>query len=172
MSKVAIIDTSLLGCWLQIPGLRTAGSEPDLWDFERTESEIRRVIDDGCQLVFPIATLVETGNHAAKAAHGRREAALRIAEKLSEALHGAKPWTSFSDQFGTLGFDSLKDVCLKWPDRAAEKVSIGDHLISSVADYYGRAGFDVEILSSDAVLRAHVPARAEKIPRRRAIMRR
>ena len=165
--KVAIIDTSLMCCWLEVPGRDTAGSEPDLWDHARACGEIDAALEDGCQLVFPITTLVEAGNHAAHAPYDRRDAAMRLAQKLDEALAGRRPWTSFTEQFSTIGEEALARVCTDWPDLAARKVSIGDHLITAVADYYGLGGFDVRILSSDALLRSHVAARPPRRPRRR-----
>jgi len=166
-NRVAIIDTSLMCCWLRIPGRDTVGSEPDRWDHHRTDSAICSEIAAGRQLVFPITTLIEAGNFSAQTPHSRREAAQRLSEKLREALSGSRPWSSFTEQFTTIHQDALTMVCDHWPDEAAREVSIGDYLIKSVADYYGRSGFDVNILSSDSLLRSHVPAEPEKKPRRR-----
>ena len=42
-----------------------------------------------------------------------------------------------------LGPSMLESICEAWPEKAAANVSIGDFLITSVADYYSRAGTHV-----------------------------
>lgn len=165
--RVAIIDTSLMCCWLRVPGRDTAGSEPDRWDFQRTERVIQDSLANGYDLVFPMTTLIETGNHISHASHSRRERAVSFVEKLREALDGSRPWASFTDQFSTIGAEALVSLCAEWPNRVGDGVSIGDFLITTVADYYGRSGFEVKIISSDQLLRSHVAASPSKIPRRR-----
>lgn len=165
--KVAIIDTSLMCCWLKVPGRQTAGSAPDLWDYDRSSTAIDAALADGYQLVFPLTTLIETGNFVANASEHRHEAATRLSQTLLSALKGNQPWTPFADQVSMLGASTLIDMCHNWPVAAARKVSMGDYLITRVADYYSLTGMMVMILSSDAALRAHVPQAPKKLPRRR-----
>ncbi|MGQ3486962.1 hypothetical protein [Roseovarius pacificus] len=165
--KVAIIDTSLMCCWLKVPGKATAGSAPDLWDYDRTCAEIQAAEDEGRELVFPLTCLIETGNFIACAGQQRREKALQLCLKLRQSLSGERPWSPFTDQFANMDEAALRNVVEHWPDAAARGVSIGDFLITEVADYYSRSGLDVTILTSDALLRSHVPAKPAKLPRRR-----
>lgn len=151
-----------------MPGYQTAGSHPDLWDKERTEFEINGAIGDGCQLVLPITTLIETGNHIAHSDQ-RYETATRFVAVLAQASIGEIPWTPFADQLSTIKDDALSSIREEWPAAAARGVSIGDFLITSVADYYSRGGFEVRILTSDTLLRSHVPAQPVAVPRRRRL---
>lgn len=125
------------------------------------------VLEDGYQLVFPLTSLLETGNHIANAPHGRYDAANRFSSVLADALVGTVPWTPFAEQVNMLGPSMLESICVDWPAKAAAKVSIGDFLITAVADYYSRASMEVRILSSDAALRSYVPAVPLRKPRRR-----
>lgn len=166
--RIAIIDTSLFCCWIQVPGVNTAGSEPDIWDYERTRRLIEERIEQGYQLVFPFTALIETGNHIAHSNALRFEKATEFVGVINAAANGQEPWLTFSAQVSTLQDQTLGQVVNSWPEAAARGVSLGDHMITAVADYYSMAGCEVEILSSDAILRTYVPARPTKRPRRRS----
>lgn len=166
--KVAVVDTSVMCCWLAIPGFDTAGSAPDFWDHQRAKREIDKAIEEGCLLVFPITTLIETGNHISHANSRRFERATAFVEVIMKASDGEAPWVPFAEQFGTISTKALGKLTEDWPDAAVRRVSLGDFLITSVADYYSLSGFSVLIISSDALLRSHVPATPEHVPRRRA----
>ena len=56
---------------------------------------------------------------------------------------------------------------MEWPELAAQKISIGDATIKSVADYYAKTGLEVEILTGDAGLKAYQPVTPVSTPRRR-----
>ncbi|WP_292054696.1 MULTISPECIES: hypothetical protein [unclassified Martelella] len=165
--RVAIIDTSLMCCWLKVPGHQTAGSEPDRWDYDRTSKEIKSALEADFQLVFPLTTLIETGNHISHASNLRFETAKNFADILRKASQGEEPWTPFSEQFATVGEHSLSSIVEEWPKAAARGLSLGDFLITTVADYYSLASFEVKILTSDSELRSHIPAKPQKLPRRR-----
>lgn len=166
--RVAIIDTSLMCCWLKVPGRLTAGSEPDRWDFDRTKRLIDDVVAEGYELVFPLTTLLETGNHIANSVNHRFEKATEFMDVLATAAAGDAPWANFGDQFETIRKKSTEAISAEWPVMAARGVSLGDYLITAVADYYSLADFDVQIMSSDRMLRSHVSPKPDKKPRRRS----
>lgn len=165
--KVAIVDTSILCCWLNVPGRATAGSPPDVWDNERATREIDAALAEGFQLVMPVTSVIETGNHISHATTERFEKATEFVTFLNRASVGTEPWAPFSEQFGTLGA-SIGELAPNWPEAAARGVSLGDFLITSVADYYSLADFTVRIITTDQLLRSHVPLKPERKPRRRS----
>lgn len=167
MGRVAIIDTSLLCCWVDVPGRATAGSPPDRWDRNRTEAEIRDHVDDGFELILPITTLIEAGNHIAHSSGDRYVVASRFTDIIEKSTNGERPWTPFLDNFVILNSESLNKIVSEWPEAAARNLSLGDFLITLVADYYAKSGFLVRILSSDAQLRSYVPMTPVSVPRRR-----
>jgi hypothetical protein len=61
----------------------------------------------------------------------------------------------------------LKNLAAEWPELAKQKISIGDATIKSVAEYYAKTGFTVEILTGDVGLKAYQPATPVPTPRRR-----
>ncbi|MGV8691211.1 hypothetical protein ACV35Z_34765, partial [Pseudomonas aeruginosa] len=62
--KVLILDTSVLCCWLRVPGKDTAGPLDDQWTPERIDALIEQEKQQST-FVLPLATLIETGNHIA-----------------------------------------------------------------------------------------------------------
>lgn len=116
---------------------------------------------------FGVDTLIETGNHIAQAASRRYEAAQSLA-KLIAAADGTTPWAAFTEQSTLWEAEQLKQLATQWPPLAAEKISIGDATIKTVAEYYAKMGFQVEILTGDGGLKAYQPATPTRIPRRRA----
>jgi hypothetical protein len=169
MSKrVLILDTSVLLCWLQVPGKDTCGPVADRWDYGRI-SELLEV-EEGKESTFvlPIATLIETGNHIAQAADNNRfQRAQRLAEYLRGAAEEQSPWAAFTDQSALWQPEQLRRLADGWPQLAAGGTSIGDATIKDVAEHYARASFHVEILTGDAGLKAYEPVAPIALPRRR-----
>jgi len=98
MQKVAILDTSVMCCWLQIPGKETAGSGHQKWDYKRIDDLLKERIREGYFLVLPMATVIETGNHISQANSLRFEVATELGKILSQASRGDSPWATFTDQ--------------------------------------------------------------------------
>lgn len=96
--KVLILDTSVLCCWLQVPGKKNAGPADDLWDHARIERLLAEERRNGSTFVLPIATLIETGNHIAQAPARRFECATALAAHLRDAADASTPWAAFTDQ--------------------------------------------------------------------------
>lgn len=165
--SVVILDTSVLCCWLRVPGKETAGSGQGRYDFERASLEIDQAIEAGATLVLPIATVIETGNFIAQAEGHRFEAATRLMDHLAASLRAETPWSAFVEQTSLWGDERLSRLVAEWPPEAARRISIGDATIASVAEYYARSGMTVVIMTGDAALRSFEPAAAPPAPRRR-----
>lgn len=168
MSKrVLILDTSVLCCWLQVPGKREAGPVNDRWNYQRINVLLEQERAKDSTFVLPIATLIETGNHIAQAPSHRFERASSLANYLCEAADAKSPWAAFTDQSPLWQPEKLRALAASWPQLANGGTSIGDHTIKDVAEYYAKAGYFVEILTGDAGLKAYQPAQPVAVPRRR-----
>ena len=168
MSKrVLILDTSVLCCWLQVPGKEEAGPVNDRWNHDRINTLLEEERAKDSTFVLPIATLIETGNHIAQAPSHRFERANSLATYLREAADAQSPWAAFIDQTPLWQSENLRLLAETWPQLAKGGISIGDHTIKDVAEYYAKAGYFVEILTGDAGLKAYEPIRPVAIPRRR-----
>lgn len=165
--RVLILDTSVMCCWLQVPGKEEAGPQNDKWNYERIEQLLNAERQKKSTFVLPIATLIETGNHIAQAPAYRHERATILSEHLRNSADASSPWAAFTDQSFLWNPGSLRTLADKWPALAATGFTIGDTTIKDVAEYYAATGFAVEILTGDAGLKSYEPARPVLIPRRR-----
>jgi len=169
MQRVLIIDTSILCVWLQVPGKTTCGSAAEQWNKERVDQALEQEIQAGTTLVLPLATIIETGNHISQAASQRYEMAQALARIMAEAADGKTPWAAFTIQTDLWDADGLKKLATEWAALASQKLSIGDATIKTVAEYYARSGFEVEIFTGDKGLKAYQPSLPPStIPRRRS----
>ncbi len=168
MRKVLIIDTSILCIWLDVPGMNTCGPNEDCWDKPRVDNKIVEEQRAGTTFVLPLASIIETGNHIAHAAHSRRERGQSLAELMRQSADQQTPWAAFSDQTLLWEPEKLKTLADTWPDLAAQKLSLGDATIKDVAEYYAQMGCQVEILTGDQGLKSYEPITPTEIPRRRA----
>jgi hypothetical protein len=166
-SKVLIFDTSLLCCWLRVPGKEEAGPDNDRWDHARIEQLLNEERHKGSIFVLPMATLIETGNHIAQAPDQRYERAKALAEHLQAAADASTPWAAFTEQSPLWESKNLRVLADNWPTLAAGGTSIGDATIKDVAEYYANAGCTVQILTGDQGLKAYEPAEPAPLPRRR-----
>ena len=165
--KVLILDTSVLCCWLEVPGKETAGPADDPWDHARIAQLLAEERKIGSTFVLPLATLIETGNHIAQAPAQRYRCAKALAAQLRDAVDASTPWAAFTEQSPLWNAASLQTLAETWPNLANGGMSIGDATIKEVAEYYAQGGISVEILTGDAGLKAYEPARPVQIPRRR-----
>jgi len=165
--RVLILDTSVLCCWLQVPGKDKTGPVNDRWDHARIDKQLIEERKKGSTLVLPMATLIETGNHIAQAPSQRFERASSLAAYLREAADAQSPWAAFTDQSPLWQSDNLRRLADTWPALASGGTSIGDHTIKDIAEHYAQAGYFVEILTSDEGLKAYQPVKPASIPRRR-----
>lgn len=165
--RVLIFDTSVLCCWLQVPGKETAGPGGDRWDYPRIQQLIEEETQRKSTFVLPLASLIETGNHIAQSSGDRFALAQRLAAHLNDAAEAKSPWAAFTDQSELWQPANLRRLAEQWPKQAAGQLSIGDATIKDVAEHYARMGFTVEIVTGDQGLKSYQPARPATIPRRR-----
>jgi hypothetical protein len=64
---------------------------------------------------------------------------------------------AFGEQFEVWRSEKLKELAAEWPDKAGEKISIGDATIKKVGDFYANKGYQVEFLTADEQLKAQEP---------------
>jgi len=166
MSKVLIIDTSVLCVYLKVPYMEECGPDDDKWDYDRVVEKIDREIQQKSLLVLPLATLIETGNHIAHAPGNRYPFAKRLSEIIVKSATAEEPWAAFTAQNDLWGEENLIKLADEWPVLAKAEVSLGDATIKDVAEFYTESGFNVEILTGDEGLKAYEP-KAAKVPRRR-----
>ncbi len=143
------------------------GPDNDKWDYKRVDEKIKDEIKNRSTLVLPMAALIETGNHIAQANGDRYKHALGLADIIAKVAKEEEPWAAFTFQSKLWNEESLLKLSKEWPRLAAEKISIGDATIKSVAEYYARSGYTVEILTGDKGLKSYQPSQNIYIPRRR-----
>jgi hypothetical protein len=165
--KVLVLDTSILCCWLRVPGKDTAGSAEDLWTHDRISTLLTVEREAESIFVLPIASLIETGNHIAQCNGNRYQLAISLSKHLSDAADANTPWAAFTDQSAPWDTSNLLELADTWPDLAVGGTSIGDATIKNVAEYYAQAAYIVEILTGDEGLKAYEPIKPIVIPRRR-----
>lgn len=166
MRKVLIIDTSILCVYLKVPHMDDCGSNGDKWNYERVTEKINTEIAQNSLLVLPLATLIETGNHIAQA-HGERYIpAMELSKIIVKVATEEEPWAAFTFQSKLWSEENLVKLAEKWPKLAASGLSIGDTTIKDVAEFYMKAGYQVEILTGDEGLKAYEPKQVI-VPRRR-----
>ena len=165
--RVLILDTSILCCWLRVPGKATAGPQEDTWNYDRVNSLLQiEVAERASTLVLPIATLIETGNHIANAPDQRFHCATILSGELLKAIDAMSPWATFTEQATLWNAENIRALAESWPQLASRKISLADASIRHVADYYARAGFEVELLTGDRGLQMYYSETVAAKPRR------
>jgi hypothetical protein len=103
LPEVRFVDTSVLCDLLAVPG--------KCQQQHSVRDELQRLIEDRVQLVLPIATVIETGNHIAQAADGRsrRACAERFVALLRETAAGRLPWVLHSVAWDAAMLEALCD---------------------------------------------------------------
>jgi predicted ATPase len=94
------------------------------------------------------------------------EMAQALAEIMVKAADEKTPWAAFTDQSVLWEAEGLRKLAAAWPNLAVQKISIGDATIKTVAEYYARIGFQVEILTGDDGLKAYQPTTPASTPKR------
>jgi hypothetical protein len=135
----------------------------DLWDYSRVDKYIKEQIKQKSTLVLPLASILETGNFISQLPKYRFQSAQKLSEIILAAADQQSPWAAFTDQSSLWEPEALRRLATTWPQLAAN-LSIGDATIKDVAEYYAKAGFEVEIMTGDEGLKAYQPAQP---PRRR-----
>lgn len=165
VKKVLILDTSVLCCLLDVAGKSTCGPDGDKWNKTRIEKLLES--EKSATIVLPLATIIETGNHISQAGARRFETATAFCEKLRDVANAVIPWAAFSEQSDLWSPESLRQIAEDWPALANTGLSMGDTTIKTVAEYYGKTGMIVQIITGDAGLKAYETLAPVLIPRRR-----
>lgn len=168
MSKILILDTSILCVWLRVNGKETCGPDDNRWDYERVNTKIEDEITQKTTLVLPLASIIETGNHIAQSRGDRYKIAGKFAELIKNTAEETTPWAAFTHQSELWDSEGLKSLADRWEQTVISGQSLGDASIVDVANYYARAGHQVEIFTGDEGLKAYQPRTPIMIPRRRS----
>lgn len=164
--KIVVFDTSVVLCWLQVPGKDTCGPQDNHWDYERINSLIEKMTN--AVFVLPLATLIETGNHIAQCGGDRYTLAKNFSEKIiNPCADATAPWAAFTEQSDLWSSQALSQLANEWPDLASQRLSLGDATIKNVAKKYSEAGMSVEILTGDEGLKSYEPIAPAVLPRRK-----
>ncbi len=167
MKKALIIDTSILCVYLEVPGKDTCGSDNEQWDKKRVDDLLKKEEKEFTTFVLPLAAIIETGNHITQASSKRYEMAQALAKIMVAVAEEKTPWAAFTHQSGLWEAEGLKKLAAEWSTLAAQKISMGDVTIKTVAEYYAKMSFTVEILTGDNGLKAYQPTTPVPTPRRR-----
>ena len=167
MRKVLIIDTSILCVYLGVPGKDTCGSDKNKWDKKRVDELLQKEEKESTTFVLPLAAIIETGNHIAQASSKRYEMAQALAEIMKKVADATTPWAAFTHQSDCWEPEGLKQLAEEWPNLAVQKISIGDATIKTVAGYYSKIGFQVEIFTGDEGLKSFELVPSVPRPKRR-----
>lgn len=171
MSKVLIMDTSILCVWLKVPGKETCGTGVSGWNFDKVNAKVIEELAEKTTFVLPLASIIETGNHISQCAGDPYDVALSFADLIKKTANNETPWAAFTVQAELWTNDKLNELAVIWPRMAASRISLGDATIKDVANYYNVQGFIVEIFTGDKGLKAYEPSIATVAvaqPRRRS----
>ncbi len=163
--KILILDTSVLCVYLRIPGKDVCTGQIHL-THEVAVDEIATKERNGWKFVLPVACVIEAGNHIAQCAGDRFTIAGNLIGIIHKAIHAHTPWIVFQDNleiWHPKNISWLDD----WAQHAAAGLSMADRTIALIADDYSRKGYEVDIFTCDAQLKAHQPTQPKLIPRRR-----
>ncbi|WP_299836824.1 hypothetical protein [uncultured Jannaschia sp.] len=167
---VAVLDTGVFCCWMDIPGKSTAGPENDRWTPNRARTEIDRIVNRGGTLVLPTSTIVEAANFVAQSAHSKRIKAERLLDRVLAASSGTIPWREFRDFDRIWNTDWYVAARAIWPDYAARGVGLADYSVLTISKYFHDLGSEVYTLTTDQAIFAevgHLPAKNRSARRRR-----
>lgn len=154
MPEVVFLDTSILCDLLKVPG--------KCQQHEEVRDELHALIENGAQLVLPIAAIIETGNHIAQAdSAGRRDSAKAFADLLRLTAADEAPWTLHSVAWDGRMLHLLRDG----PDQVGDFVELAGNGVMGAGDmailaecslYTSRtAGVKVRIWTHDEMLAAY-----------------
>lgn len=162
-----VFDTSVLCVWLRVPGKDTCGSGENRLTYEIVNSKIEEEKKAGTTFVLPIASIIETGNHIAHSAGDRSGLGDSFADVIKATADKVNPWAAFTEQSELWKKENLIILAERWKKSVVSGQALGDASIVDVVQYYAKAGFEVEIFTDDAGLKAYQPTNRVLVPRRR-----
>lgn len=149
---VAVIDTGVLCCLLQVPGKETAGSGQNHWNGARAQSEIDSVTSRKGTLILPLSVIIETANHIAQATHSRRQKADVLFDRVTVSLAGTYPWRRFDESQLLWNEDWYREAKANWPGYAERGMGLADYSLASISRFFHRLGSEVRTLTTDQAL--------------------
>ena len=164
---IAILDTSVACCWLDVPGRSAAGSGPRAWNSIRAKKAVDDIIARRGTLILPRAVLIESANHISQCGHSRRFYATKLMDTVIEAEKGTVPWRQFNEAERLWNIDWYANAKEHWPDYADRKVGLADFSIISIANYFHKLGSEVITLTADDQIHAEVGHLVPPAPSRR-----
>ncbi|NBC32202.1 MAG: hypothetical protein GVY13_05945 [Alphaproteobacteria bacterium] len=119
MRTIAIVDTSILLNVLNVPGHNQ--------NHRDVIQQLARFTENRFNLLLPIASIIETGNHIAKLPEGRhrRTYAEVFVKQVRQALRGKAPWQPIQPPTVEIIDAWLDD----FPEHAMRRISIADFSI-------------------------------------------
>lgn len=127
--NVRFIDTCILTNILNVPGKNE--------DHENILKEFKQAIKNEEELILPLATIIETGNHIAqsKGADGnlKRKLANDLSEFIKKGLNFEAPWQYYGKE---LNQSSMNCLCEEFPDWAMMSSGMGDLSIVKAYEQY------------------------------------
>ncbi|MBB4913918.1 hypothetical protein [Streptosporangium saharense] len=150
--RVEFVDTSVLCNILDIPGKNQ--------DRESVKQQLEQ--RRGCDLILPVTTVIETGNHIAQLSDGRvrRDRADKLHQLLSLVIAGEAPWVLHTVEWGEGFLRSLlagAGTGTPFSDHVMAKLGLGDLCILTERELYRTRVTNVEvgIWTLDTQLRSH-----------------
>ncbi len=121
---ICLVDTNVFCNVLEVPGFCQHRDE--------VLAELEEVVNAGWNLLLPVAAILETGNHIARAANGhhRRQAANRFVDQVEKALNGEAPWVITP----LPGKETWSQWLGDFPDHASAGREFGD--LSIIQEFY------------------------------------
>lgn len=91
--RAVFVDTSVLCCLLRVPKYDDG--------HDAVTAEFRDHRDRGIEMLLPVTTVVETGNHIAHSTGDRYRTAQRFVEMLTAVASGTAPWIAHEIEWGS-----------------------------------------------------------------------
>ncbi|MBR4647496.1 MAG: hypothetical protein IKO75_10330 [Bacteroidales bacterium] len=152
MTKILIIDTSIMCVWLKVPGKETTGKNNE-YTYDIVARHIEEERGRGTKLVLPIATIIETGNHIAHANGNKEHSIEELSSMIISSAKGENPWIAIDMQHSLWDVDNLSALMEEWKKTViSEKQSIGDAAIVQIAKQFAPT-CEVEIFTGDGGLK-------------------
>lgn len=137
--------------------METCGKAPEVYTYEDVKVEIDMEADAGSELLLPLATIIETGNHIAQLKNNRRPYAEAFTDIIRASVNDENPWTAFSTQIKLWNDINLLALADKFVEYCERGLGIGDTTIVDVANFYYAARYNVKIFTGDMGLKSYQP---------------
>lgn len=153
---IAVVDTGVMCCWLEVPGKSTAGSGAGAWNKARADKEINAVVKAKGTLILPLSVVVEVANHIAQSNVSRRTRAIDLFNKVLATLDDTRPWRKFEETKRLWVRDWYIKAAEEWPEYANSGIGLADYSLIGIAHYFFELGSEVKVLTTDALLGSQV----------------